>query len=51
VSIPNLDERQNLADKFKYSFESYLTKYGRNKFFDGNIVQPIRISHDIRFDK
>jgi len=51
VSIPNLDERQNLADRFKYSFESYLTKYGRNKFFDGNIVQPIRISHGIRFDK
>jgi len=51
VSIPNLDERQNLADKFKYSFESHLTKYGRNKFFDGNIVQPIRISHGIRFDK
>lgn len=51
VSIPNLDERQNLADKFKYSFEGHLNKYGRNKFFEGNIVQPIRVSHGIRFDK
>lgn len=51
VSLPNLDGRQNLADTFKYSFQNHLTKYSRNKFFQGNIVQPIRVPHGIRFDK
>lgn len=33
MSFSNVDERQNLADKFKYLFQNRLTKYNRNKFF------------------
>lgn len=51
MSFPNLDKRQNFADKFKYSFQKHVTKYSRNKLFEGNIVQPIRVPHGIRFDK
>lgn len=28
-----------------------MNKYSRNKFFEGNIVQPIRVPHDIRLDE
>lgn len=51
VSLPDLEERQNFADRFKYSFQNRLTKYSRNKIFKGNIVQPIRVPHGIRLDK
>ncbi|KYM93673.1 hypothetical protein ALC62_15723 [Cyphomyrmex costatus] len=51
VSIPDLNKREDLANKFKYSFENYLTKYGRNKFFKGDMNEPIQVSHGIRFDK
>ncbi|XP_070519717.1 uncharacterized protein [Cardiocondyla obscurior] len=51
ITFSNFYERQTHADTVKYLFLNYVTKYGRKKIFEENIVQSIRIPHGIRLDK